>query len=204
MTARDPSLAPLSKLSAAIAGQAAASSPASRIMAALGGRVGLPRPIMIPGLGLEAAMNLLGSTRSIEIDGLVAQSMEARGLEASVLNQGRHELERAVRTLAEVIVERDDATRLVGSLTDWGAVPAEVIGELWRMYSDLREEYDPSVEPLTVQEAAELRAAVSKKNGRMLQFFGARRLSAYLLTLDDPPTSSSTPKSSPGDSSPAS
>jgi surface antigen len=66
----------------------------------------------------------------------------------------------------------------------------------------LRAQHDPSTTELTKQEVDEIQGAIVKKNAAQLRYFGARRLSRYLLTLVDPPAGSSTGKSSPGDSSP--
>lgn len=182
----------------------AASSAPSRFMAALAGKL-VRKPITIPALGLEAVLTLLGGERLLDIDGDVLRAMEKRGIELSVLTQGKFELETATRVLAEAILEAGDtSTKPLGTVAEWGQLTPEVIGDLWRQYTDLREEHDPSIDELTSDEIVELRVAVSKKNGALLRVFGTRRLAAYLLTLDDPPASSETPKSSPGDSSPES
>ena len=190
-------------LANAAAAAAASSSAPSRFMAALAGKRVL-KPITIPALGLEAVMTLLGSDRLLDIDGDVVRAMERRGLDRDGLNLGRYELETAKRALAEAIREPSDPSKPLGTVDEWGQLPPEVIGDLWRQFGDLREEHDPVESPLTSDEIVELRDAVSKKNGVLLRVFGARKLSAYLLSLDDPPASSSTPKSSPGDSSSAS
>jgi len=182
---------------------AASSSVASRFLAALAGRRVL-KPVTIPALGLDAVMTLLGSQRLLDIDGEVERAMEKRGLEHSVLTMGKFELETAVRVLAEAVMDATDTTQALGTVAEWGLLTPEVIGDLWRQYGDLREEHDPSIEQLTPDELLELRTAVSKKNGTLLRVYGARRLSAFLLTLDDPLASSETSRSSPGDSSPTS
>lgn len=183
----------------------AASSAPSRFMAALAGKRVL-KPITIPSLGLEAVMTLLGSDRLLDIDGDVVRAMERRGLSRDdIMNLGRFELETAKRALAEAVLELGDPpTKPLGTVEEWGGVTPEVIGDLWRQYGDLREEHDPASAELTSEEILDLRGAVSKKNGVLLRVFGARKLSAYLLTLGDQPAISSTPRSSPGDSWPES
>jgi hypothetical protein len=79
----------------------------------------------------------------------------------------------------------------------------EVIGELWVQYAELRAEHDPQVAELTDDEVRGIRDAVAKKNGPALRFFGASRLSRFLLSSADLLASSWIERSSPGDSSPA-
>jgi len=198
------------KLGAAIAqanGQSAPkSSAANRFQAALAGHRVL-RPItvpIVPGVEIAAVMTVVGSERSLDIEGEVAAAMEKRGLEQNVLNQGKFELELAIRTLTEAVLDSEANPVPLGGLHDWGKPAPEVIGHLWMQYGELRAEHDPAIAELTKREVDEIRDAASKKNGPLLRYFGARRLAAYLLTLDDPPASSSTSMSSPGDSSPAS
>jgi hypothetical protein len=198
------------KLGSAIAQSNSQSAPktaaASRFQAALAGHRVL-RPIAVPvapGVELAAVMTVVGSERSLDIEGEVAAAMEKRGLEQNVLNQNKFELELAIRTLADAVLDSEANPAPLGGLHDWGKLQPEVIGDLWMQYAELRTQHDPSVAELTEREVDEIRDAVSKKNGPLLRYFGARRLAAYLLTLGDPPESSSTSTSSPGDSSPAS
>jgi len=125
-----------------------------------------------------------------------------RGIEQNVLNQNKYELEEAMRVLAEAVVDNEQARTPIGSLSDWGLLAPEVISDLWVKYAELRAEHDPIVEALTEAEFSWIREALSKKNAHALRYFGASRLSRFLLTSGDQPASSSTGKFSSGDSSP--
>ena len=183
-------------------GPAAGKSPVTKLQAALAGKRPF-KPVRIPGLELEAAMTVLGSERHLDIVGEVVSAMEERGIPQNVLNQGKFELDEAVRTLAQVVVASAQDPTPIGTASDWGQLAPEAIAELWVQYAELRAEHDPLVDALTEHEIREIRDAVSKKNGPALRYFGASRLARYLLTSADPHASSSIERSSPGDSSPA-
>lgn len=198
----------MTKLGAALASAPAPSSEptkAGRILAALA-RSRVREPIVIPGLGLPAEMTLVGAERLLEIEGEVAAVMNKRGMGDQLSFAGAWELARATRTLADAIIDPDvkDAAAPFGSLTEWGALSREQIQELWRTYAELSEKHDPSIATLTDEDMELIRIAVVKKNATALQFFGAKRLTAFLVSMADQLASSKTPESSPGDSSPES
>jgi hypothetical protein len=147
-------------------------------------------------------MTTIGSERSLDIEGEVARAMERRGLEQSVLTQGKFELELAWRTLAEAVLDSEQNPVPFGTAEQWGRLVPEVVGGLWIQYAELRAEHDPQVAELTEDEVRGIRDAVAKKNAPALRYFGASRLSRFLLSMADPLASSSTSRSSPGDSSP--
>ena len=194
------------KLASAIAAQmqvAPKTGAASRLQTALAGRrVFKPVTVRVHLVELAAVMTVVGSERSLDIEGEVAVAMEKRGLEQNVLNQGKFELELAWRTLAEAVLDSEDNPAPIGTAAHWGQLAPEVVGDLWTQYAELRAEYDPSTTELTKEEADGIRDAIVKKNEPQLRYFGARRLSRYLLTLADLPASSSTERFSPGDYSP--
>ena len=196
------------KLASAIAAQtrpqtAPKAGTAYRLQIALAGkRPFRPVTVRVHLVELDAVMTVVGSERSLDIEGEVAAAMEKRGLEQNVLNQGKFELELAWRTLAEAVLDSEDNPAPIGTAAHWGQLAPEVVGDLWIQYCELRAEYDPSTTELTKEDADGIRDAIVKKNEPQLRYFGARRLSRYLLTLADPPASSSTERSSPGDSSP--
>lgn len=196
----------MTKLGNAIAAAPAKASAVSRLMAALAGkRVLKPLVVPLPGGGeLAAVMTLVGAQRLLDIEGEVARAMEARGLANTIETRHRYELERALRTIADAVLESDANPTPVGSTSEWGQLAPEVIGHLWAEYSELSEEHDPAGETLSSLEMLELKDALAKKNRTALVSFGARKLSDYLLFTADPPPDSPTPRSSPGDSSPAS
>lgn len=196
------------KLGSAIAqASAPASSRASagtRLQAALAGhRVFKPVAVpIVPGVELAAVMTLVGSERHLDVEGEVATAMERRGLEQNVLNQGKFELAEAIIILAESVLDSETNPVPIGSVKDWGRLSPEVLGDLWMQYGELRAQHDPAIAELTQEEADAISDAVEKKNGGLLRYFGARRLSVYLLTSADRRASSSTERSPPGDSSP--
>lgn len=207
-------MADLSKLGRAFAAQSVAPAPvasaASRFMAALSGkRPSRHVPIPIPGVGvIDGWVTLIGTDRELDIEGEVVDAMTTRKLEAGLLNETAWQLERAKRTLAEAIFEVDPsenpaATRL-GTHDLWGRLPKETLVDLYRVQLQLAEEHDPASYELTEEDRAAIRFAVEKKSEPALRSFGVRVLARYLATTVDPPASSLTPKSPPGDSSPGS
>jgi hypothetical protein len=199
------------RLGAAVAGGAAATAPASsRLLAALaGGRI--LKPIRVPGLELDGTMTLLGSERAVAIEAEVLRDMQAIALPQEITTIAQFELERARRFLADAVreVPAPDATPgslppALGTASEWGQLPPATVADLWRTYNDLSEEHDPAGFGVTADEVAEIADAIEKKNVIRLRCFGVRRLASYLLTTAAPPASSPTPKSEPGDTSPAS
>lgn len=182
---------------------AAGKSPVTRLEAALAGkRPFKPVHVRVHGVAHVAVMTVVGSERSLDLEGEVARAMDKRGLEQNVLTQGKFELELAWRTLAEAVLDSEQNPVPFGTAEQWGRLVPEVVGELWVQYAELRAEHDPLVAELTEDEVRGIRDAVSKKNGPALRFFGATRLSRFLLSTADLLASSWTERSSPGDSSP--
>lgn len=195
----------MTKLGETLAAQPATpAAKASRFMAALTSSRVL-EPITIPQLGITALMTVVGAEPLLAIEADLARSMKQRGLEAGILNEGVWELERALRTLSQAVLDDSDpAHPPLGTLAEWGQVPKEIIADLWRMYADLCERHDPGEVALDEETIAALRDAVQKKNAPLLRSFGVRRLAAFLTTTDVQLSSSTTRGSSPGDSSPES
>lgn len=189
--------------------KALASSPtpraaaASRLQAALAGRrVFRPVKVRVHLVELDAVMTVLGSERSLDIEGESIAAMARRGIEQTTLNQNKFELELAIRTLAEAVLDSEENPVPFGNVGAWGKLEPEVIGDLWIQYAELRAQHDPAIEELTREEVDGINDAISKKNEPLLRWFGARRLSRFLLTSADRLASSSTERSSPGRSSP--
>lgn len=194
------------KLAAAVAASNAKPPVATRLAIALAGERPW-KPIVVPMLGVDAALRLVGTLRHIELEGNTSSAMGARNLEQSVLTLTAWELERSVRLIADAVVELDHDKRadapLFGSVDEWGQLPPAVIVELRRMYDDFAEQHDPSLDPLDPDERLEIDDAVKKKDPILLRHFGARKLAAWLTTTDVRPADSSNTKSLPGDSPPA-
>ncbi len=158
-------------------GAAAGKAPVTRLEAALAGkRPFKPVQVRVHGVPHDAVMTVIGSERSLDIEGEVARAMDKRGLEQNVLTQGKFELELAWRTLAEAVLDSEQNPIPFGTAEQWGRLVPEVIGELWVQYAELRAEHDPQVAELTEDEVREIRAAVSKKNGPALRYFGVSKL----------------------------
>ncbi len=184
--------------------EAAQAKATSRLDAALAGRRPC-RPVKVRVLGVDhdAVMTLVGSARLLGVEAAVARRMAERGIAQNVLNEGRFELEVAWCTLAIAVLVSEDNPVPFGSEAAWGELAPEVISDLWATFGGLRAAEDPSTDDddIPAEEAAAIRDAVSKKNERLLRYFGARRLARYLLTTVGQPASSSTERSSPGVSS---
>lgn len=195
------------KLGGAIAGSVTAATVASRLASALAAARPL-KPIAIPGLKLTALLTLLGTERALDLEGVVRKAMQARGIPESPFHEGMWELERARHFLAEAVLDDDPAKSgnppPIGSLAEWGALPKETIAALWAMYDDLSQENDPVDVVLTPDDADIIRDAIVKKNAMLLRSFGARKLTAWLLTTAAQRASSPTAESSPGPTSSAS
>lgn len=196
------------KLAGAIATAAADKPPAAHRFAAAIASARPLKPIKIPGLEVTALLTLIGTERALDIEADVTRAMLRRGLPETQLNGGIWELERARHVLAEAVLDDDPEKRTdpppIGTLADWGKLPKETIAALWSEYDDLSQEHDPADVALTDDERLVLAAAIEKKSVPLLRSFGAKRLTAWLLTTAAPPASSPTAESSPGDSSPAS
>lgn len=174
---------------------------AGRLLAALEGRA--TKEVTIAGTDLRGRMELLGAAATLDVEGEVIAAMDRRGVSQTELNVGTFETEKALRTLARCVKTLDGAEPL-GTVEEWGAVSVVAISDLWRTYGDMREELDPISYPLTADEVAAINEAVEKKRADLLRWFGVRRLAAWLTTSGGPHAIFSAPRSSPGDSSPAS
>lgn len=169
-------------------------------------------PFTIPRLNLPAVMTLLPHYRATAIEGDVIEEMAARKIPLNETTELIWECERAVRYLAEAALDPDEvkAERFspIGDLADWRGIDQDVIGDCWRMYTDVRTAYDPLATALTLEEILAIEEMIKKKEEptdlrlRILRLIGVRRLSSYLLTLDGPPSRSASPISTPTESTP--
>jgi hypothetical protein len=175
---------------------------ATKMQAALSGSRVL-EAVLLPGLDTQAMMTLVGSERFLDIEGEVVLAMETRKLAPGTWNEGKFELERAKRVLAEAVREHDPLAKAegrvpppFGSLAEWGQLAPSIINAIWGQYAELVERFDPLADLTTLEpiEAMELRAAIEKKNLSVLRSFGLQKLCAYLLTSGDQHASSQTPK----------
>jgi hypothetical protein len=140
----------------------------------------------LPKLG-KVHMQLLGHVDVQMVESEVFKAMGARGMELTALNAQSYEAERAVRTLAIATRTVEDRSKHFGSLEDWLQIDSDLLVACWHAYGDVREQLDPIPAEFNEEMAAKIAGAVSKKNGPLLRMFGVVMLSAYLLTMADPP-----------------
>ena len=159
----------------------------------------------IPRLNVHAIMTLCPHSRKQQIEADVYSKMSAHKLPYERATESLYEAERATRTLAEVVLDPESVKRgnpqPFGTLEEWDALDEQVIEDCWRVYLDVRAANDPISVPLTREEYEFIELMIQKKNDQGLRYFGARRLSAYLLTMAVQPASSPKPTSTPTDGS---
>lgn len=161
-------------------------------------------PFVMPMLGIPAVMTLISTSRYKAIESEVSEEMANLHLELNRTNETTFELERARRTLAEAVREPDPADPTkgagpLGTLAEWGELPPDVVGDVWRTYLDVRAAHDPVSAPLNDDELATIVDAVKKKDVVLLRFCGVRRLATFLVTTGALPAISPTPSSGPSD-----
>lgn len=162
-----------------------------------GGRRG--EIVTIPGLG-TARIELLGAMESNAVEAEVIKAMAALGIERSVENAERWELERAWRTLSRAVRDQSDGAAF-GTPEEWGDLDNDMINAAWQTYGDVRERLDPLAVPLTDSERIAIETAAKKGAGQLLRTFGLAKLSDYILTTVVPPATSPPPSSSSSESS---
>lgn len=177
--------------------------PAATSVSALGKRAAVAgrrsETVDLPELG-RIRFELPGALAFIEIESEVLAALRARGLDLSIGTAGTAELDKAIRTLA--VACRDPETGApFGTLAEWGDLPVDVVNVAWQAYGDVRERLDPMSLPLSEEERIEIDLAVKKKDARLLRTYGVVRLSAWLATTADPPSTSPSPSSSSLESS---
>lgn len=172
-------------------------------------------PFKIPRLNLDAIMTLVPHARANEIEGEVIEEMERRlqiGLNATT--ELHYECERAVRVLADAVLDPEEvkAKRYtpLASVQEWrDNIDQDIIGDCWRIYGDVRAAYDPIAVGASQAEAELIEEVLKKKDLgaevqlKLLRHIGVRKLSSYLLTLEDRQSKSALPTSSPSESEPA-
>lgn len=154
----------------------------------------------LPWIG-RARVELVGTTRSQEIESAMYRAMAALGIEQNGVTFDRFELERAVRILADAVRDPEDNAKPFGTLEEWGSLDNDVIGACWQVYGDVRERLDPLSTPLSVSDRLAIETAVKKKDARLLRSYGIAKLSAWLTTTDDLLSISPTPSSESSESS---
>lgn len=179
-----------------------APSAASRLAQAIAGGAVRGRLVELPILG-AAYIELVGAAKANAIDVAAVRVLQAEGVDAdasmaALLLEG----ERALRTLAVAVRDPDDHAQPYGTLAEWGALDPSLVTACWHVYSDVSEELDPGVQPLTPAQITTIGAAVAKKNFALLRSFGTNALASYLLSTAEQPATSPTPTLPPGPSSP--
>lgn len=149
-------------------------------------------PVWIELLGHSAA-NIVEAGTLAEMDRIKMPAGNAPSID----------LERQVRTLALAVRCDDNHDEPFGPLEDWSALDDDLIAACYLVYRDIRERRDPiSLTDITPEQVEFLREALKKKDPASFLYCGARVLTAWLLTGDVQLSSSPTPVSSSGDTSP--
>lgn len=193
------------KLGNALAGKAQPAS-VSRLQAAIGAAF-VCEPFTIPGINVPCLMTMVGTERMLDLDGESRLAMEARKVALDYITADKYELQYAQFVLQESCREVDKSGKPgdpIGTRAEWGLLSAEIIAACWLAYNEMRSRLDPLADDASVSttEILQVKDAIKKKDGRALRSFGLQKLTAYLLTTADPPSSSPTPKSEDGDSYP--
>lgn len=190
-------------------GATAAPKASSKMQAVLSGRRVI-EPIVLAGLDAPAMLVLVGSERFLDIEGEVLLAMEGRKIPSNMQHEGKFELEKAKRVLAEAVREHDPIAKAegrvpppFGTLADWGDVAPSIINAIWGQYAELVERYDPlgDVAELSALERMEILSALEKKSLASLRAFGLQSLCAFMLTTADQLRSSLTARSFASDGS---
>lgn len=185
------------KLGAKLAAKSSAPESESKFAAAIAGARPFV-PYRIDRLGLDTVITLCPQNRIQEIEGAVHARMRALGLELSRTTELNYESERAVRVLAEIVL--DPVSKLpIGTSAEWASLDVDTISAAWQAAGDVREQYDPIDTPLTQEEMELITDAVKKNSPALLRLCGVRRLSLYLLTTADQRSSLPPPNSTSGE-----
>lgn len=168
---------------------------------AAGGRRG--RPVDLGPLG-PAFIELLGAKRWQAIEVEVAREMKRLGADEVAGDVTTNVLaELAMRVCAEAVRDPEDHGVAFGTLAEWQDLDSDLLNLAWRAYDDVRDELDPVAVAASPEVLHEIAAAVKKKDPALLKSYGCARLAAYLLSMESPPSTSSTPSSSNTESPPA-
>lgn len=158
--------------------------------------------VTLPLLG-RVWVELCGDAEVTRIESDVYKEMEALGLAATTLNALTYDACRTRLTLAWAVREEDRHEERFGTAEQWGEVDVDLLSACGIMYSTVREQLDPVGMPtLTSDDLDGIRLALEKKDPTTLRSFGIVKLSLYLLSTAGQPSTSPTPMSSSGESSP--
>lgn len=181
------------------------STAGSKIKAALAG-LRIREPYTIPLANIECEMVLLGSTRLDALEVSAVRMLDEQGRDRATDAEG-YSLAIAKNILAaSCVVPATDTP--IDDVAGWGELPSEALSAAWRALQDLRAKHDPlsaaGAARLTKEDYAAIREAIAEKKTALLLSFGLPRLCSYLLITDALQLTSPTPRSSSGDTSPAS
>jgi hypothetical protein len=190
--------APRTKLGQKLAGGggAPASEPSSTPLRGIVAAGKRGEEVVLPVLG-RVWLELPGARQWQEIESEVRKEM--RRLEVGDLHVGtaaQHETELALRVLAVAVRDPDRRDQRFGTLEEWGELDNDIVSVAWHAFGDVRERLDPVSQPLSNDEMLAVSAAVKKKDATLLRTFGVVRLSAWLATTGEPPSTSPIPSSS--------
>lgn len=182
----------------------AVAASATKLMAARQS-VGRGELVDLPGLG-PAWIELIGHSLSNRVEAATFKAMEAEGLPPVALHGWSYDMERYARTLAHAARDPDDPTHQTpfGTLEQWRDEDDDVIFACSLVYKDVKNRLDPSGQdhPVTEEDADEMMSALKKKDGPALRRFGVSMLVSWLLSGAVQPSTSPTPASNTGPSTP--
>ncbi len=145
-------------------------------------------------------LELPGAVAWLEIEEQHRKAMGALFGELTIENAPLYELDHARRILAVAARDPDDRALAFGTIEEWGELDVDVINEAWQAFGDIRERLDPISQDLTSDDMVSISSAVKKKDAALLRTFGVAKLSAWLASMVDQPSTSQTPSSPNSDS----
>lgn len=158
--------------------------------------------VNLPLLG-RAWVELAGDAEVTRIESAVFSEMEAMRLAPVPINALTYDACRTRLTLASAVRDPDNHELAFDTAEAWGGLDVDMINACGIVYNTVREELDPmGLSTLTDPECTEIRLAIEKKNPTLLRSYGIAKLSLYLLSMESRQSSSPTPTSSTGSSSP--
>lgn len=107
------------------------------------------------------------------------------------------------RVLAQAARDPTDKSKPWGTLEEWSQFDTQLLENAWNTFGDVRERLGLDVK-LSASDRSMIIAAIKKKEATLLKSFGLTALVTCLVTTEFQLETSPPPKSSDGDSSPAS
>lgn len=144
-------------------------------------------------------MRILSRKENQEADAEARAYMESLGVPLSVASSVEYQAEVGTRTIAVACRHFDSPAEPLATADEWREfVDDGLLNFMWEKYEALLAAQDPVASELTDEEVADLEDALKKKDATRLKFYGAGKLSLFLLTTDGQRSTSPTLKSGSG------